>query len=285
MVTLDTVLTCFPNSDPESTAGVELGKHDIVKSLLKYFNDPNKRRWIRSAQNLATCIADRCASNIFDQQLHGNEKFDFLGMFQHSLANIVCIVSMPVWKIFVNSSFSWEIENEHLDDLSNQYHLGIQMDEQSKLYTDMSRAVRNDDDEVGLKSGPEFRLLEEAKDILDELHIMRDINVQQNALLKTFYSLSLFNKTELSQHYLEDKPKERAEVIDETVKKAQFAHEAIIRLIDTKQRQTNLFQARSIKKLLGSNNKILDSANQTMQQSEKSGETLMVVSSLVKVSP
>lgn len=317
---LDTVLTCFPSSYPEpsTSAGVHLepGQQDIIASLLKHFRDPNKRRWIRSARDLATCIADRCASNFFDQQLHCNEKFDFLGMFQHSLAGVVSTLSLSLSLLMLS--------------LMSRYH--AQMDEQSRLYENKSRAVRNDDrvdsdnqvEQVELKAGPEFRLLEEAKDILDELHIMRDVNVEQNTLLKTLYSIlhggsepegqvpagflparvqmrapsraqgppRVDPKTKITRYFLHEKPGQRAQLVGETVHKAEAAYEAILRLIDAKQRQANLFQARSIKTLLAFNNRIMDqtrtltesnqailqSAKRTMQESEKSGETLMVVS-------
>lgn len=38
---------------------------------------------------LAWFIIDRCASNVYDQQLHTHEKFDFLGMFHYSIADVV----------------------------------------------------------------------------------------------------------------------------------------------------------------------------------------------------
>lgn len=185
--------------------------------------------------------------------------------------------------------------------MSDEYHSVAQMDEQSRLYASMSRAVRNGED-TDLKSGPEFQLLEEAKDILDELQIMRAINVEQNVLLKTFQSILNSDQQNMPPSWhrdrpwlLRDKPKERAEVIEETVKKAESAREAILHLIDTKQRQANLYQPRSTKTLLEFNNQILNktknltesnqeilnSTKETLQQSEKSGETLMVVSSLI----
>lgn len=235
-------------------------------------------------------------------------------MFQHSLAGVASTLS-PLPSLCMIS-------------LMSRYH--AQMDEQSRLYENMSRAVRNDDrvgsdnqvEQVELKAGPEFRLLEEAKDILDELHIMRDVNVEQNALLKTFYSILHGGssdpdgqapdgfppawpparvwmrppsralgpprddqKIKISWYFLHEKPGQRAQLVGETVHKAEAAYEAILRLIDAKQRQANLFQARSIKTLLTFNNQIMDqtrtlnesnqailqSAERTMQESKKSG--------------
>lgn len=178
------------------------------------------------------------------------------------------------------------------------------MDQQSKLYAQMSQALRTGEhDESRLDAGPEFRLLEEAKDILDELLIMRDISLKQSTLLETLLDLlaekwdesnrewdSTFEKRK--EFFLQKKPRERFDVIRGTIKKADAAYDAIIHLIDMKQRQGSLLQAIAIRDLLRSNNQVLDSThkmtessqsilsstNQTLQQSEKSGETLMVVS-------
>lgn len=64
-------------------------QHDILPSLVKHFETSSKRQWIRHNYQLAYSIADRCASNVYDRQLHTDEKFDFLGMFQHSIAHVV----------------------------------------------------------------------------------------------------------------------------------------------------------------------------------------------------
>ena len=160
------------------------------------------------------------------------------------------------------------------------------MEQQARLYVEMSRALRSTRVGDDFEAGREFRLLEEAKDILDELRIMRDINFNQQTLLKTLSRISAFHVSEKRKEYfLRDRPKERRDTMEETMLKAGSAYEAILHLIDLKQKQGNLFQATAIRDLLKSNHaltsssqKILDSTNETLQQSEKSGETLMVVS-------
>lgn len=159
------------------------------------------------------------------------------------------------------------------------------MEQQTKLYMEMAKNLCTGDD---FEVGREFRLLEEAKDILDEVRIMRDISSSQSAVLRILSRFAPPQDLVRSQDYfLKDKPKERAEVIEETVKKAASVYEAIIHLIDLKQKQGNLSQATTIRDLLESNNalassskEILNSTNETLQQSEKSGKTLMVVCTL-----
>lgn len=75
---------------------------------------------------------------------------------------------------------------------------------------------------------------------------------------------------------------------EKMIRKAESAYEAIINLVDIKQRQGKLFYAVAIKDLMRSKRNwvskssqgILNSTNQPKQQSEKSGDTLMVVSPL-----
>ena len=85
----DTVLTCFPGSWPDITGQDDFVSTDIFPSLLRYIQDAEKRRWIRNAEELAYCIVDRCAANVFDSDLQSNEKLDFMGMFQTSISELV----------------------------------------------------------------------------------------------------------------------------------------------------------------------------------------------------
>lgn len=157
------------------------------------------------------------------------------------------------------------------------------MEEQSKLYADMSRALQTNQGVINFDAGPEFHLLEEAKDILDELQIMRDVNLKQAACLKILSSLASYDKKR--QYFLKDRPTYRSRVMEEVVERAKSAYNAINHIIELKQSQGNLLQATTIADLMKSNNQlaesskeILQSTKDTLQQSKKSGETLMVVS-------
>lgn len=169
------------------------------------------------------------------------------------------------------------------------------METQSRLYGEMSRSLQTNQGQpnqgqpnqgvLNFNAGPDFRLLEEAKDILDELQIMRDVNLKQAAFLKILSSLTPYDSSKRRDYFLKDRPQHRSWVMEEVVGKAKSAYDAINHIIELKQSQGNLLQATAIVALLESNNnlaesskKILDSTKDTLQQSEKSGETLMVVS-------
>lgn len=175
--------------------------------------------------------------------------------------------------------------------------LMIKMEEQSKLYADMSQAFKPNQGQtnhghlnqslVNFDAGPEFRLLEEAKDILDELGIMRDVNLKQAASLEILSSLPPVpsRSHKMRDYFLQDRPRYRSRVMEEVVERAKSAYNAINHIIELKQSQGNLLQATTIADLMKSNNQlaqsskeILQSTKDTLQQSKKSGETLMVVS-------
>jgi hypothetical protein len=128
------------------------------------------------------------------------------------------------------------------------------MDRQSFCFSHLPIVLEPgaDDADNPFEAATEFRLLEEAKDILDELQMIRDVNNQQVSVLKLLADNSV--GTERMQKvrkrfFLRDQPKARAE--------------AIIHLLDLKQKQANIFEARSATKIV--------------RESEKSGETIMLV--------
>jgi hypothetical protein len=142
------------------------------------------------------------------------------------------------------------------------------MDRQSFCFSHLPIVLEPgaDDADNPFEAATEFRLLEEAKDILDELQMIRDVNNQQVSVLKLLADNSV--GTERMQKvrkrfFLRDQPKARAETVKDLYEKAETAYEAIIHLLDLKQKQANIFEARSATKIV--------------RESEKSGETIMLV--------
>lgn len=143
------------------------------------------------------------------------------------------------------------------------------MDRQSICFSHLPIVLEpgTDDADNLFEAATEFRLLEEAKDILDELQMVRDVNKQQTSVLSLLadksFSDGRWQKTR-KQFFLRDKPKARAGTVEDLCKKAENAYNAIIHLLDLKQKQANIFEARSATKMV--------------RESEKSGETIMLVS-------
>ncbi|KAF2101365.1 hypothetical protein NA57DRAFT_72808 [Rhizodiscina lignyota] len=225
------VLTCFPGSWTHASENHRIPKTDVFPSIKRYVEDRNKRKWIRNAEELAYCIIDRCAANVFDSDLVSDEQLDFIEIFRRSIADL--------------------------------------MDKQSLLAKKIWSAIATGQQEFNqlMQANAEFPLLEEAKDILDELRMIRDICTQQAAVMKKLRD-SKIGTEELQfrriKFFLEDKPQDRADILDDLINKAESAYNAVIHLIDIKQKQANLFQAMSTTALLEASKSILSSSKELL---------------------
>lgn len=93
-ISLDTVVTCFPNSWAEDVIPNSIG--DPLDLLEKIVHDLNERtaayEKIDTSQKLATIIIDHCASNVYDLGMESNkqsDKFHFLELFYRSIREMV----------------------------------------------------------------------------------------------------------------------------------------------------------------------------------------------------
>jgi hypothetical protein len=140
----------------------------------------------------------------------------------------------------------------------------MQMNNQSICFSHLPIILEPgaDDTDNPFEAATEFRLLEEAKDILDELQMIRDINKQQTSVLKLLadnsfgaepiqnrwrrflFGVGPIQNTRI-KFFLHDKPKARAETVEDLWEKAKAAYTAVIHLLDLKQKQTNIFEVRS----------------------------------------
>lgn len=173
--------------------------------------------------------------------------------------------------------------------------MDAQMTCHQNLFALLSPAQQNDS---LIQASDELRLLAEAKDILEELGMISDVNRQQREVMNKL-NMSLSNREKRSTDYLEHKPRMRLDILTDIQEKARFAYKEIIHLVDIKQKQTNFLQAEatklllnSINTLLKSNNQLLDSSQKQlstnnqileqtkgmMEEAKRSGETIMTVS-------
>ena len=136
------------------------------------------------------------------------------------------------------------------------------MNEQSLLHEAIPSTLTPDiAPDMLLQAKGEFALLAEAKDILDEISMMFDVNKKQVAVLALFNQNSSKGKLLHRTFFLSEMPKLRARGMKDLLKRAESTHKAVFVLIELKQEQANLLQASSTKTLLGSTNSLLSSSN------------------------
>lgn len=130
----------------------------------------------------------------------------------------------------------------------------------------------------------EFRLLDEVKDISEELRIIQDVAKQQALVLQGLADNSRGKVNDSDEkgssgidkiqakrmdYFLVHRPKILKSAVDDLVNKASSTGNAILHLLDLKQKQANIFEARSATKMA--------------RESEKSSETIMLVRTAVVV--
>jgi len=143
------------------------------------------------------------------------------------------------------------------------------MNKQSLLHKEIPSTLTPDiAPDMLLQAKSEFALLAESKDILDELSMMVDVNKKQDAVLALFKQnppkAPLKGQDLHWELFLSEKPKIRAGMLKDLLKKAESAHKAARGLIELKQEQANLLQASSTKTLLNSTNSLLSSNNKLL---------------------
>ncbi|KAK7222772.1 hypothetical protein V2G26_010775 [Clonostachys chloroleuca] len=275
----NTVLSCFPGTWPDVSNSDE-DREDVFLSLVRHIR--NKGRWVRTAEQLAYFMVDRCAANVYDPDLFLEEQLDFMGMFQHSIADIARI-RLLIWYLAGHGSMSLP-----------------KMIAQNSCYKNIPSSMRLSEEEAIelFKANDEFRLLEQVKDVLDELRMIHDIHQKQMTVMRKFSSLDWRGKTVVESeakmrkqkvYLLEKRPKERQQTLDDLHEKSKAAYNSIIHLIEIKQTRENLYQAMSTHKILNSSRDLLqsidkltlsnatiqNSMHRIMEQSETSGKTIM----------
>ncbi|KAK6499597.1 hypothetical protein TWF481_009962 [Arthrobotrys musiformis] len=223
-----TVLTCFPRAWRRHKD--ETDPADVFTALRDYLKKRDKTAQIGNVGELAACIADRCAANIFDSQLMYDEHFDFMEIFRRSIA--------------------------------------VVMDEQSKLFAKIS-----DETEIGTDFfKEEFRLLREIKDIRDELQIMRSIHLDQNRCLADMRSA-----LKIRENYTKFNPESVTGDLDSIIRSADAAYDALIHLLDIKQKQAAFFVASQAKETGVQTNEILTRSGEILEQSKTTTDQLVEI--------
>ncbi|RSL56809.1 hypothetical protein CEP53_006670 [Fusarium sp. AF-6] len=267
IVNSKTIITCFPTRWEQAAARSAAGdRMDMFQQISRYINDEAKRSWIQNARDLAYFITHRCAGNLFDSEFMLSETQNPIHIFQQSINN--------------------------LEEFQRSYALQI------PSTFDIYRQGQDDSHQVT----QEFKVLDEAEDILNEIEMMVKVRNSQAHVLGQLRNKTVLmgdrkpDRNGMINFFFSDRPKERQKMLANLKRPAVFAHKSILNLIDRKLKQASIFQAMTAKLILTSNNKLLEasrtaldtnnkalnSANDILEkvkdiatESEKSGKTMM----------
>ncbi|KAI9368107.1 hypothetical protein BJX61DRAFT_242121 [Aspergillus egyptiacus] len=234
-------------------------KNDPLNVLDGIIEDINSktREPVRSIFDLALIITNRC-SGVFDRHRLGDDEYQFLDMFESSIGIATDRESM-LFNQFNRASAQasdWLKNHRKLSRFSR--HKEEQDVAKNLNKEDRKKKAEGCDDEPLfvdklLDIGQETDLLAEAKDIRDELNMIRTVLEHQKHVLSSFQEVvcEIYQSEQRSQVEVKKRFKEQERTIDMHLKdiermdkQAERIYSSITDLLDLKQKHANAFEAR-----------------------------------------
>ncbi|KAL9111061.1 MAG: hypothetical protein Q9227_004494 [Pyrenula ochraceoflavens] len=240
----DTVVTSFPqrwqksemrkesDPDPNDTS-------DIVETVLRHIGKKN-RHPLKTAFDLAELIVSKCVGTVFDHSDIAIEKLHFAEFFENSIGN----VTNKEAKLF-----------NQFADLSE--HRASQENKENEPSTDLDALF---------DISKETKLIKEIKDIRDELHIVSSVLSDQDSVLLDMQSAIVAMKQQHgddqravekgastpqaapTHHSLRGRVRRHIATVEKLEKQSEKTYVALKDLLDLKQKQANVSEARSQRK-------------------------------------
>uniref|UniRef100_A0A093V039 Ankyrin repeat domain-containing protein 50 n=1 Tax=Talaromyces marneffei PM1 TaxID=1077442 RepID=A0A093V039_TALMA len=235
----DTVVTSFPQRWNKSEARTEFdpdpnNDSDIVECIIRQIGK-NNRRPLEDVFDLAELIVSQCIGTMFEHHDIANEKLRFSDFFEASIGNVTFEES----KMFIDFT---ELSSRLAKDDQNISTSDELKEDRKKLY-DISQ---------------ETNLVKEIKDIRDELHILSTVLEDQETVLDDMHENiramkaakiergeTKKSETTLSYHSLPERVRMHQKVVHGLEKQAEKTYVALKDLLDLKQKQANVSEART----------------------------------------
>ncbi|KAL4934948.1 hypothetical protein BDV06DRAFT_217786 [Aspergillus oleicola] len=234
-------------------------KNDPLNVLDGVIEDINSktREPVRSIYDLAIIITNRC-SGVFDRHRMGDDEYQFLDMFESSIGIATDRESMLFQKFNKASAQAsdWLKNHRKPSRFARRKDKGVA----KSLNKEERRQNSNDEDDDGplfvdnlLDIGQETDLLAEAKDIRDELNMIRMVLQHQQHVLFDFQEAvcEIYLSHGYSQRDIKKRFGEQQRTIDMHLKdidrmdkQAERIYSSITDLLDLKQKHANAFEAR-----------------------------------------
>lgn len=225
---------------------------NVLDGIIEDINSKTRER-VQSVHELATIITNRC-SGIFDRHRMGDEEYQFLDMFESSIGTATDRET-KLFEVFnaasVQASY-W---------LKSHHRTGGRLGPHRLKYTDengMKWLLQEEDGQPRfidklLDIGHETNLLAEARDIRDELNMIRTVLQHQQHVLADFQEVLW--EIHYGRHRLQHESKKRfkdqqrtidmhLKDIDRMDKQAERIYSSITDLLDLKQKYANALEAR-----------------------------------------
>ncbi|KAL4880134.1 hypothetical protein BJY04DRAFT_191763 [Aspergillus karnatakaensis] len=235
-------------------------KNDPLNVLDGVIEDINSktREPVRSIFDLAIIITNRC-SGVFDRHRMGDDEYQFLDMFESSIGIATDRESL-LFNQFNRASAQasdWLKNHRKLSRFARQQK--DEKDVAKNLNKEEKKRKKDEHDDEPLfvdnllDIGQETDLLSEAKDIRDELNMIRAVLEHQQHVLFDFQEVvcDIYLNQQHSQFDVKKRFKDQQRTIDMHLKdidrmdkQAERIYSSITDLLDLKQKHANAFEAR-----------------------------------------
>ncbi|EON66482.1 hypothetical protein W97_05580 [Coniosporium apollinis CBS 100218] len=230
----DTLLTCFPQRWGQDVKSKD--ETDVFQSIFAYLEPQEHLNRIMCVQDLAFFIIDRCAGNVLNPSLTRGATSQFLEIFSKSIGALADKQTSRFRELMSQVG----LEGGNLDDLFDVY--------------------------------PEFTLLDEIRDVIEELSMIENINTQQTEAMEEL-------KDKRPDKYGNSRPTRRPRHLyapvmypvqlhsrsigrRATVESLFKSAHQVLQLLDLKQKQANVSEARSARKFA--------------EETEKQGQSILL---------
>lgn len=221
----------------------------IIEDINSKTRDP-----VKSVYDLAVIITNRC-SGVFDRHRLGDDEYQFLDMFESSIG-IATDRETLLFNRFNHASVqasAWLKSHRTFNRVSHSSRDAKEPDQSGDdedFYLDDGQPLFVD---RLLDIGEETDLLAEAKDIRDELNMIRTVLEHQKHVLADLLEIicEIFHGQHRSQYEMKKRGKDQQRLlemqmkdIDRMDKQASRIYHSITDLLDLKQKHANAFEAR-----------------------------------------
>ncbi|PVH73425.1 hypothetical protein DL98DRAFT_51819 [Cadophora sp. DSE1049] len=272
----DMVVTCFPgcwidDGYPEAEDPI-----DLLEKIVHQLSQREIYETISSCLDLATIIMDSCAGNMMEPNIYQNqdhEGFHFLELFYSSIRRVM-VDQTILFDDFCDGSRRLQTTLEKVIGAIRDRESGIPLPEEyeewEKTLGDLQQPATGGLSDIT----QEITNLREIKDISDELRMIEDVISQQQLALNMFHDIA--GRKKWAADTLLQNTRKRKETIEQLHKDASHTYSQIVDLLDLKQKQTNVSEARSSRFQAELANKQAEQAALQAIETTKQGKSIML---------
>ncbi|RDW72868.1 hypothetical protein BP6252_06775 [Coleophoma cylindrospora] len=250
----ETIVTSFPqrwggrSSTDEADNLVNMTNviDSMITHLKKKARDP-----IMSVNSLSEMIIARCLGLDFNSIKWQHERYRYLEIFEHSI-KLLADEETRCFNHFADRAIMGKKDekksipkslNRSSEEISSESPKDASNDDDAKTKKSGSPRSLGSKDEDIFDISREIELLKEVKDIRDELNILSTLFGQQSTVIKSFYS-AIQPQAPQSRTALMDAVNRHIAEVDVLDKDAGTSYTALENLLDLKQKQANVSEAR-----------------------------------------